>query len=446
MRSVEAEILTENSGQHDRSHAGLRGAVLPVIASLAVAAAIIAAAWPPASAPIFEGHDYLRIAEGHLCTAYNFYAGRVLHPLAAHALVVIARVSYADAFALVAVISLCLLVVASELFLLRHHRKAGWYLLPMLATPVLLMTFQLDYFPDLFHSALCAAFFLLFDLNAWISLPVLTLLHITRESSILLTGVVVILSAAAGRRWLAAGAFFCGAVGMAVSTALVSMGLPNKHGLPTPVYDILKVLYNVVHLFGPVFLTDTDVSSSNGRPLWSIHAHFGSIHQIGLYGFDFQYTIRALICVALAFGIMPVYLLHAKPRLETLSIKVAYWYGLLCVIAAFLIGNWTSRYILYAWPLFWLVGPVALATESNSTAIAILTVSMISCWIPIAGSVLCGHSWIGQNGIEFYGWPNLLASLGLEALVYLGTFYFIKNSRRRVDLGGETRLDLPAAP
>jgi hypothetical protein len=419
-----------------------------MLASLAAAALIGVVAWPPQSAPIFEGRDYLHMAEGHYHSAYYYYAGRILHPLAVHGLVTMARVSYAHAFQLMAVLSLSVLIVGSEWFLLRFDRKAGWYLLPLVATPVLIMNFQFDYFPDLFHAALCVIFFLVFELNAWVALPILTLLHITRETSILLTIVVVILSAAAGRRSLAVCAAFFGATGLAISSALVNMGLPNKHGLSTPIFDAFKLLYNFIHLFGLVFSTDTNANVVGGTPIWSIHVDLGSIHEIGFYGFDFQHPLQIVVCLVLAFGIMPVYLMRVRVRRESLSLKVAYWYGLLCLVAAPLIGVWTSRYVLYAWPLFWLVRPVALADESNSTAIAILAMSMISCWIPVAGPALLGHSWIGQAafGSLFAGWSNQLASLSLEVIIYLGAFRMIKGLRRETEQAEDLGADLRTAP
>ena len=400
-------------------------------AGLIFAVAIIIAAWPPASSPIEEGRDYLLIAQGHYHSAYYYYAGRILHPLAAHALVSIAHISFARAFQLLAAASLVLLVAALEVYLANYNPRAGWNAMPLLASPILIMNFRLDYFPDLFHSALCAVFFLLFQLNAWVSLPLLVLLYITRESTIFLVGVVVILSVRAGRPGVALGALFAGVVGMSVASAFVSAGLPNKHGLPTLIFDTFKILYNASRMLGFVFWTDTNAHVLGSPPMWSIPVHLGSIHRVGFYAFDFRYPLLVALQMVMAFGTMPVYLLTARPRLESLDLRIAAWYGMLCLFATPLIGNWTSRYILYAWPLFWLVAPVTMAAEMPAIAKVALASSVAASWLPVASPLLFGYLRMGQPGFEseVSEWTNLAVVLALEAGIYLGASRFFERPR-----------------
>jgi hypothetical protein len=49
---------------------------------------------------------------------------------------------------------------------------------------------------DLFHAALCAAFFLLMRASRWAALPVVFLLYLTRESTIVLATAIVVIALA----------------------------------------------------------------------------------------------------------------------------------------------------------------------------------------------------------------------------------------------------------
>jgi hypothetical protein len=146
---------------------------------------------PPIQRPEQQGYpdskSYFAIASGDAQAAYYYYAGRVLHPLTARLVAKLFGLSLPDGFRAVACASLVLLYVkvAAEV--------GDPALLGLLAEAVVVKAFRTHYLPDLLYAALLAIFFSCFRRNVWLALPILFLLHLSRESAVILTAVVAAL-------------------------------------------------------------------------------------------------------------------------------------------------------------------------------------------------------------------------------------------------------------
>ena len=68
-----------------------------------------------------------------------------------------------------------------------------WLLLA--ATAMIVDQYRNYYWHDLFYAALCALFFLALRANWWVSLPIILLLCVTRESTVILVAVLVAITA-----------------------------------------------------------------------------------------------------------------------------------------------------------------------------------------------------------------------------------------------------------
>ncbi|MBV8135199.1 MAG: hypothetical protein JO121_06090, partial [Deltaproteobacteria bacterium] len=136
---------------------------------------------PPIQRPEQQGYpdskSYFAIANGDAQAAYYYYAGRVLHPLTARLVAHLFGLSLPDGFRTVACLSLILLyvIVAAEV--------GDPALLGLLTLAIVVRAFRTYYLPDLFYASLLAIFFSCFRRNMWLALPVLFLLHLSREST-----------------------------------------------------------------------------------------------------------------------------------------------------------------------------------------------------------------------------------------------------------------------
>jgi len=310
--------------------------------------------------------------------------------------------------------------------------STAWLVLPLLATPVLVGNLCNYYFADLFFAALCAVFFLTQQFSLWLSLPVLFLLHLTRESTIVLTAALIIVSLYDGRKGFAATVLAVGIFGLAVTSRFAHRGIPNKHGLSTVLFDVLKVFYNAAHLFGLLFWTDTNALEIVRRPIWTIHVHFGTIREFGFCGFDWAFPAMTLLIMSSAFGVLPLQLAIRYFRdwkaPASLDQRTAALYGALAFLMTPLVGNWIGRYVLYAFPLFWMAGP--LAFSRGRLVRCVVVASVVSTWIPyvVEKILVPGVSLATALNDETPTTASLAAGLALEVLVYLVTFASISQS------------------
>ncbi len=344
--------------------------------------------------PTEEGRDYYSIAQGHY-RVYYYYAGRVLHPVVVHWVAVLIGASLPEAFYITSCISVLLFLVLVAVFLTAES-KYPLLMLPLAVVPALVYNFQNYYWQDMFHAMLAVCFFLVLRANIWLSLPLLLMLNITRESTVLLTTALVAVSLVRHKWRFSVVSAITGLVGMYVVAVFVRHALPNKHQIPTLLFDALKALYGFVYnVLGLVFWTDTNATTTLCRPRWTMIVppwmHLGAIRQIGFCGFNYRNSLNTLVVLGCSFGIMPAYLGRAilcrwqwiAKNLEFYAL-VALLYGLMAFFSTPLAGTSIERYIFYAWPAFFLTVPLLLQLAAPRKALLVVLVflSIASAWLP----------------------------------------------------------------
>ena len=124
----------------------------------------------------------------------------------------------------------------------------------------------------------------------------------------------------------------------------------------------------------------------------------------------------SLISLASAFGVLPLLLWRARHEpLQPTELRIAFWYGVICFLAAPFFGRKVGRYTLYAWPLFWLCGGELLRSLPGNQKALLILLSLTVSWLaqatgPVAGffaeAGLYGCAWAAVNPAESFGYPQ----------------------------------------
>ena len=448
--------------------------VLTVGLALVLGSALAMAFRPAVYAPYDEAHDYVAIANGDYSGLYSYYAGRVLHPLVARLVASITRTAIdARVFIRVSITSLLGFFCCLGIYYATETGLSGALWLLLLVTPTLLDSYRNYYWHDLFYAALCALFFLLLRARGWMALPILFLLYLTRESTLLLV-VALVIGAALRRDWkFGLASALVGVAGMQVDSALVARALPNHHGISTTLLDLLKVPYNFAfNVCGLEFWTNTNAATTD-PPSWVTNVpawlHLGNIREVGYSGFSWTRPAGTLLVLATAFGLLPIVIAHAIARgprdsiqpsqvswrgedtipgqqkkqewrklhaltnfqqlrifwgrlpLDKPEVAAAFVYGALIFILTPLIGTTPSRYVLYAWPLFWLVGVdfLRVAISSTRKRVHFVLLSLCAAWIPAFVRLFTGPTIGDSQSLSTTTKAGLVGSLALVGLTYV---------------------------
>lgn len=459
------DLHTGSAPVDGSGHPGYRrsAAVLAFASAALLTLVLQLAIGPRLIGPAFEGVDYFAMAGGAHGVARFYYAGRILHPFVVGAFAAATHLPLSLVFYIANVLALFvfLFVVFEYVLGAEVHRDWGqtFRLASIVVTAALVAPIKHFYIQDIFYAALLAVFFLLFRGNVYWGLAVLFALHLTRESTIVLTFALVAAALIKNRRMLAALTAVVGAGGWATSAHFVTVG--NKHGLSTALFDLLKIGYNFAqNILGMVIWTDTNAATTHCSPTWTMPVarswHLGAVQQIGFCGFEPRYVLHTWLVMVCAFGILPIVFLRSlrphlwlKLRYADHPTLVAIVYGALTFLMVPLIGtNGTlERYVLYAWPIF-VFGtlPVLrrIASQDPQRAAELCYLNLVCSWAPVAASV-----WD-------VGWkPAIVLVLLLAALGY-GLAYHLtqgvtgelvatpraRGSRRAAE-GGEVTTEAP---
>jgi hypothetical protein len=360
-----------------------RAAGLAILAAAILAAIVCAVALPPVQTPGRQGIEadsYLATAAGLYDRTYLYYATRVLPPLTVRLIAHTFGVSLPNGFRMLACVSLFILFVSVAVIM------GNAWLVPLLAMLPTIVALQHYYLGELFHAALTGTFFVLFALNEWLAIPLLFLLHLTRESTTILSAVTVAVMLRRNPRYSAAVILAAGA-GIYVA-AHFAVGAANPHHLPAGIFYALKVAYNfALNFFGLAFWTDTNAATIFCHPIWTLAVHLGAIRRIGFCGFEWWHPMWTIVALGLSFGVMPLVLVRgwrivaSSPRAD---LRIALWYGLANFALAPVIGTTVDRYVFYAWPLFWIAGSELLKQMPRRTAAALVGLSLAASWTPRA--------------------------------------------------------------
>ncbi len=381
--------------------------------------------------PYDEGWCYLSIAKLNFPGIPSYYAGRVFHPLVVRLVASVFHVPI-DARPFLWVSAGSLIVVFGCLGAYYGFEFASmsslWLLLAVTATIV--DQYRNYYWQDLFYAALCALFFLALRVNWWLSLPIVFLLYVTRESTIVLV-VALVAIAAFRRQWaFCFSALVVGLAGMGVESTLVRHALPDQHNIPMVLLDALKIPYNfALNICGVEFWTNT-IAATTEAPRWIANVpawiHLGNIHQVGFINFSWERPAWTLLVLSTAFGILPLVVIRAgrgagRSLIRRFDLATACVYGSLMFILAPLQGTAPARYILYAWPLFWLFGVAALeaAVPGRRRRIGIVALSLCAAWTPAAVRLATGPALQGPQSLSEVSRSGLLISLALVLAMYI---------------------------
>ena len=397
----------------------LRGGVFAAVALLFA----LCVAWSIAAIPRVEDVDsgsYRLMACGE--PACRPYANRILHPALAGFLwrrfqpltpnpqPLTPNPSILNSqFHLIAVIS-SLVFYLCVLSLLRDVRPR-WLVFVLLISPLWWVWGGNIYIQDMFAAALTALLLLLLRssepnsqfsiLNSQFSIPfVLFLLQLTRESSALLSLVLIAL-ALWRRRWrLAVGAFAAMAAGMAVVAWASRDALPSANGLDGGVYLVAKAVANGVRNFTGVIPWNDGYAARMpwyypDPPVWKCalpaSLQMGNVHEVGIYKFMPGVVLRTFALWLLYFpGVILLFFKgvpsatrqnndistssHPRPILSNrpesrlfkaalgapFYIQYSFVVGLVFWLLAPFSGPSLDRLVGYSWPLFWIALPFLL--------------------------------------------------------------------------------------
>jgi hypothetical protein len=413
-----------------------------VIAALCFGIGLAFAFRPGAYLPYWEGRYYFAIANGDYTHMESFYAGRVLHPIVVRIVAALAHVPVDwRAFLWVSMASLVIFFCALGAYFGLEFPIQPWLCVPLIATATVVDQYRNYYWHDLFYAALSALFFLTLRRNRWACLPILFLLYMTRESTIVLAAVLVAV-AAIRRQWLFfASSAFVGAAGFKMTSALVARALPGHHGIPVILLDLLKLPYNfALNVCGVELWTNTDAATIKEAPKWVVNLpawlHLGNIHQIGYCGFFWQRPAQLLMFLSCAFGVLPLLVWQglasgrARPLFKRFDCTIAFAYGGLMFALTPLIGTLPGRYVLYAWPAFWIFGVALVYSLFGDTRrrLEFALLCLLASWVPALVRCVTGPP-LGEPGsLMDLSSAGLILSLLILAGFYIRAYLVMKSA------------------
>ncbi len=259
----------------------MRAWMVPVLTLLIVGVAI-ANSWLLRSNP-FDGDSrhYIAMAEGRLAEVRQPYTSRLLDPAISGLISRTTGLSLEASFYVVNVACLAVLLSAGLILIMGRVRSLG-FVLSIVLTPILLYRFREVYLPDCMHAALAAVFFLALSRGfTWFAVPLLFLMQVTREATVLLTFFLVALSAYQ-RKWKLAGtAVLFTVLGIGFVGHFAKQGLGNIHEANELVYLVGKVPFNfLTNVCGVRMWTNTH--AKNDPQLGRMRRWFLSSCRLGL--------------------------------------------------------------------------------------------------------------------------------------------------------------------
>ncbi len=331
---------------------------------------------PPERLGAPDSVSYYATADGRHAEAYSYYAGRVLHPVLVGRVAGTFALPLPNAFRLTHAVSLGVFFGAVALLVRRY------WILPLLLSAVVFGASRDYYVADLFYAAMTAVFLLLSSVSPWLGLAMVPLLHLTRESTVMVALIVAAVNLRRDRR-LAVVALGLGVVGVAVVGWLAAQGVPSRHGLPMVLFNGAKVAFNAAsNLLGLMLWTDTNAVTLDCQPLWKTAVQIGGIREVGLCT-AFYRPVSIAADFATAFGVLPLLLWRRRAELwGAEATRLACWLGVSAAVMAPLVGTSVGRYLLQAWPLCWVWGAAAVDALSPRRRAALVGLSLVASWTP----------------------------------------------------------------
>ena len=418
----------------------LKGYVGFFVVAVAVTVLFFSLNLPFLPATSWSGHDsewYIKIAEGKIGEVMHPFSSRFLYPLIAGVLDVYVFHDITAAFFVLAAFSLVLFFVMNAVVL---KKALQWpiLLIPLFALPYFSEMLREFFVLDIFYLFLTALFFLLlFYDREKLSLVVLFLLFLTRESTILLALVLIIAGIFRSKKLFSAATAVVTMLSLYVINIVGAVGTPNMHNLSPVVHTFFKLPYNFLanalgirlwvngyHFCAPVFTV----------PLPSF-SFLGNMREIGFCNFDISFPIGTTIILLTVFGILPLLLFSIfwKKRTRILQ-QIPFWllialgYGVLHYFIGVPAGTGVLRIVGYGWPAFLLAVPFLMRRFFAIDGVSVFRLSLIQlfvAWFPLF--IFGSSNYMGSSG-------SALWSLVLILLVVLAAYGYALRILRNVSI------------
>jgi hypothetical protein len=381
-----------------------RAWVVPCLTILVVAIAL-AYFWHMRSQPFdTDSPYYIKIAEGRIAEVKKPFTARLLQPAIAGCISRATGLSLDTSFLITNTACLAALVAASLSLMLRYVRSIALALAIVLC-PMTLGLFRDIYMPDCMHAALVAVFFwVLARREWWWAVPLLFFMQVTRDSTVLLTFVLVLV-AAYDRKWLmACASVVVTALGIGVVSHFSSAGQSNIHESNTLVYLVGKVPFNFfTNVCGIRLWTITHAKNNPNLfpnepivkfdvPQW---VPVGAMRQVGIYSLDATFPLMTFRILTTIFGVMPsiaiLFIVWRRFRLareDGISFvgRVALVYGIAAFFLGPSIGASVGRLVAYGWPMAWIAVPMLLGRYFGPNQPfygRLASLQAVACWPPL---------------------------------------------------------------
>jgi len=149
--------------------------------------------------------------------------------------------------------------------------------------------------------------------------------------------------------------------------------------------------------------------------------------------------VKLLLLALSAFGVMPVFVALSVLRgnrellVKKFDYSVAILYGALMFVLAALTGTNPARYVLYAWPAFWIFG-AALVYQSFQTRerklAEFLVLSLLAAWTPLIVKFASGATLAAPSNFFDLSIMQMVTSLMILMVLYVWWFRVMSSTER----------------
>jgi hypothetical protein len=310
-----------------------------------------------------DARFYLGIATGDYSNVMQPFASRQLGPLVVAGLMRLLHCTVETGFMFEGTAAFVSMLVAIY-FLALKTNAPRWLAVAIAFVPFWSLLLQDLVLPDLFYSALLALFLLLLHEEEMLGAALMMFpLMLSRESTSL-TLVCFLIAAWKQLRWkVRIIAVLSALAGSLLVMHLAARAQPNSENLPESLYMIAKVPWNFMNnILGLVPWSNVNTQFC-AVPRWAIRVHLGRVHAIGSCGFSFVGWLEISVGMMSLFGLLPLLLGVLWWRQRKMSeisalLRFTLVYGFATLLMAPVLGTWFTRFIGYAWPIFFVGLPL----------------------------------------------------------------------------------------
>jgi hypothetical protein len=330
-----------------------------------------------------DSDAYIQMAEGHIGEVSKPFTNRVLNPAVSGFISRTTGWSIHTSFFLTNLVLTTIWVAIGLQWTIRRTGSIA-LALAIVLTPMTLYYAREIYGSDCVHAGLTAIFFLLIAKGLfWFAIPLLFVLQLARDSTLLLTFVFVLVSAYRRKWGFAIAAVLFTALGVGVVGQIAKQGKSNIHEQGTLVYLVGKVPFNFfTNVCGLRMWTNTHAETLPqgypNEPLVKIQLPdwmpTGKMRQVGIYEIDWLGPSRCASVMSTLFGVTTVIPLFVIVRrrwrlVRDDGLSFVALLSLVYGVCAFLIGPCLGagylRLTSHGWPLAWIAAPELLAHYFN---------------------------------------------------------------------------------